>query len=139
MTRINRNMSIAGGAIPAQRVAVITFTRRSTLLNIGSANSNETFLITDPSNVDFAHIGTSVNLPFWDSYQQQYRQFRVLGARASCSFSNNEPGGALVSLTPVNKSVAQNDASYDVLLDQPNTRRKYLGPLTGNGIGTLGG
>jgi len=135
--RVNRNMSVAGGAAPSDRYAWITFIRRGVINNIGNANANETFLITDPQNIDFAHAGTSVNLPFWSARAVEYRKFRVVSANVNVSFSCNEPGGALVSMTPVNKAIAQNDAAYDVLLDQPNTLTKYLGPPGGNGTGYL--
>jgi len=138
-TNIPKSMAVAGGSVPSERYATLVWNRRGTINNIGSANANETFLISDPLNVDFAHIGTSTNISFWNSYQQQYRQFRVLGATIRAECSNVEPGNALVTLTPVNQAVSQNSAAYDVILDQPQTLKRYPGPLTGNNQSRLQG
>jgi len=134
LPRVNRALALPGASVRGETIADIVFTRRDIINNIGSANANEVFLVTDPSNIDIADKGTSQSLPFWNSYQQQYRQARVMSAHIEVDFSNHEPGPAAVTITPVNKAYSKNDAAYDIILDQPMTKRRMLGPLTGNGI-----
>jgi len=117
----------------------LKWNKRNNITNIGNNNANYSLLVTQPLNVDVPQTASSSQIPFWDSSAARYRQYRVSGASVYCTFANREAFPVTLVLTAVNKAVAQNDTSFDEYFDQPNTKRKFIGPLTGNGIGKMRG
>jgi len=136
MVRINRNIS-RSNEIPPALITNLTWNTRTNIQNAGSPNANLAYLITDPRNVDVPNGGTAINIPGYTAMQVLYRQMRVIKATIRLLCANREAFPVLANLTPVNEAVTINDPAFDVYLDQPRVQKRYLGPLTGNGTGSI--
>lgn len=125
-------------SLPYEEFLTFTFNKRNNINNVGVNNGCFSFRASDPQFVDFPQIGTSVNLPYHSSVKERYRQQRLVSASILVTFANKEAFPVCCVIVPVNLAVAQNDGAFDTLyFDQPNALRKFVGPLTGNGICTL--
>jgi len=134
----NKQLSRTVNGLRSQEYMTFTWTSRRNITQVGSNNACHAFRVSDPQFVDFPQSSTSTNLPFHDSLKNRYRQQRLESADILVSFSNSEIFPICCVISASNFAVSQNDATFDtVILDQPVSQRKFIGPLTGNGITSM--
>jgi len=116
----------------------LRFHAYSTLLHAGGfAFTNVRFTPTFAYDVD-PTVGSTA-MPGFTELSAMYRYYRVNAAKIKAKFSNLEAFPVEVYLCPVNVDPTANYtlAQAQVYLSQRLSKSTVLGPLTGNGIGTL--
>jgi len=88
---------------------------------------------------DIDPAGGSTAMPGFSELGGIYRRYRVVSFRYRVAYANQEAFPITVWCCVVNNDPGSNSSFYQAYLSSRESRRKVLGPLTGNGIGTLVG
>lgn len=105
--------------------------------NAGFVYTNVRYEPTYAYDIDPA--GGSTAMPGFTELGGCYRRYRVVSFRYRIAYANQEAFPVVVWCCPVNNDPGSNMTAYQTLLSSRESRRKVLGPSTGNGIGTLVG
>jgi len=103
--------------------------------NGGSIFANKRYQPTAAFDID--PVLGSTAAPGFAELANIYRYYRVNAYTMRCSFSNAEAFPVTVYLCAVNFDPGANSTSFQTFLSSRECRKKFLGPLTGNGMGTL--
>jgi hypothetical protein len=108
-----------------------------TINNAGFTAANVRYIPTFAYDVD-PTVGSTA-MPGFTELGTLYRVYRVNGAQISCSFSNREAFPVEVYVSAVNSDPGANYSvgTAQTYCAQRTSKSMEIGPLTGNGIGTL--
>jgi len=113
----------------------LRFNTTTSINNVGSIFANKRYQPTGAFDVD--PVLGSTAAPGFTELGNIYRQYRVNSYRIVASFSNAEAFPVTVYICAVNFDPTANSASFQTFLSSRECRKKFIGPLTGNGLATL--
>lgn len=131
MTVIPRGLGWA-----ARRLRVtLRYSQFVTISNPGSVQCNRRLNPTYCYDVD--PLLGSTSMPGFNEYANIYRFYRLRSSSLTCNFSNVETFPVMVYITPINYDPGANATPTEFLTGSMLCRKKVLGPLTGEGTGTV--
>jgi len=132
----NANLTIIRGprVMPPRFRTMMHYQTSARINQVGFINANVRYQPTNLNNIDFSG---STNVPYFTGLAAAYRNYRVNRFRTKISCSNAEAFSVQFYTCPDNVDPGVNTANFQTFLSNREANRRFLGPLTGNGITTM--